>query len=53
VLLKRGKLKLSPAVTRGAARGTQEEWETGFNSRNVLGIGIASLYFPLVAGQYP
>jgi hypothetical protein len=49
MLLKHGELKFSPAAARGAARGTQEEWETGFNSRDVLGIGIASLCYSLVA----
>jgi hypothetical protein len=46
VLLKRGKLKLSLTATRGAARGPPEARKTGFNSRNVLGIGdFQSIFF--------
>lgn len=51
VLMKCGKLNLSPVAGVSSGVVTYLEWGVGFNCRNALGIGIASLSYSLVANN--
>lgn len=49
--MKRGELNLSLFAGVSSGVGTYLKWGVGFNCRNALGIGIASLSYSLVANN--